>query len=127
MSYKYSLEELKNIAERMADEAVPPLSILLEGDIGAGKTTFSKFFIEKLLIIKNQQVTSPTFNIVQIYETVKGPLWHVDLYRLKKEEEIFELGLIEAIHENICLIEWPEILKKFVKDCRIEVVDLKMI
>ena len=122
--YKYSLDELKNIAESYADRVEAPFSILLEGDIGAGKTTFSKFFIERLLIDKSQPVTSPTFNIVQVYETVKGPLWHVDLYRIRKEEEVFQLGLLEAMHENICLIEWPKLIKGYVSNCNYEVLDL---
>lgn len=124
MVYKYSLEELKKIAETMADSAEPPVSFFLEGDIGAGKTTFSKFFITKILLDKNQQITSPTFNIIQIYETIKGPLWHVDLYRLKRKDELFELGIIEAMHEYLCLIEWPGILKNFSKGCNVKILNL---
>ena len=112
--YKYSLEKLQNIAEDLADKASPPFSILLNGEVGAGKTAFSKFFIGKLIIDKNQSITSPTFNIVQIYETIKGGLWHVDLYRLEEDKEIFELGLLEAMQECICLIEWPERIKKYI-------------
>ena len=102
------------MAEDLAERFTPPFSILLHGEVGAGKTAFSKFFIKKLLIDKDQNITSPTFNIVQIYETTKGSLWHVDLYRLKKDEEILELGLLEAMQECLCLIEWPEVLKKYI-------------
>lgn len=122
--YRYSLGELEELALAYAKKAEAPFSILLEGGIGMGKTTFSKFFIENLLLDGLQKVTSPTFNIVQIYETVKGPIWHADLYRLKKEDELFQLGLLEAMHENICLIEWPEILKKYIFDCNYEVLNL---
>lgn len=118
MQYKYTLIELKNLAEKMAEEIKAPCSILLEGNLGVGKTTFSQFFLKKILINKKQKVTSPTFNIVQIYETTKGVVWHVDLYRISNEDEIFQLGLIEAMHETICLIEWPSILKKYIKDCQ---------
>lgn len=123
--YKYSIEDLKKISQEFAEKATPPFSILLEGDVGVGKTAFSKFFIETLLTDKSQNVTSPTFNIVQIYETKKGPIWHVDLYRIKKEEEIFQLGLLEAMHESICLIEWPELLRKYISDCNYTVIDLQ--
>ncbi len=123
--YKYSIEDLKKIAGELAETAVAPFSILLEGNVGVGKTAFSKFFIEKLLIDKRQNITSPTFNIIQIYETIKGPIWHVDLYRIKKEEEIFQLGLLEAMHDSICLIEWPDLLKKYILDCNYITVDLQ--
>ncbi len=118
--YKYTLNELKILAEKIAEEASPPYSVLLYGNIGAGKTTFSQFFIEKLLINHNQKITSPTFNLIQIYDTIKGPVWHADLYRLKNENEIFQLGIIEAMHESICLIEWPDMLENYISDCRIE-------
>lgn len=122
--YKYSIENLKDIAEKFADDAQAPFSILLNGEVGAGKTAFSKFFINKLIVDKTQNITSPTFNIVQIYESIKGPIWHVDLYRLKKEEEILELGLIEAMHESICLIEWPEMIRKYIKSTNFVEFDL---
>ena len=109
--YKYTLAQLKKIAEDMADSVTSPCSIFLEGGLGAGKTTFSQFFIRKLLKDKQQSISSPTFNIVQIYDTTKGSIWHVDLYRIKDEREIFELGLLEAMHECICLIEWSQILR----------------
>ena len=118
--YKYTLDELKTLAEKTAEEIEAPYSILLYGNIGAGKTTFSQFFIEKLLIDHNQKITSPTFNIIQIYDTIKGSIWHADLYRIKNENEIFQLGIIEAMHESICLIEWPDILQNYISDCRIK-------
>ena len=125
--YKYSLGRLQEIATEFAFKMQPPHSILLEGDVGAGKTTFSQFFIQRLLKDLAQPVTSPTFNIVQIYDTVKGPVWHVDLYRIKHEEEIFELGLFEAMHECICLIEWSQFLfsdtlKKYTENCKYTVL-----
>lgn len=100
----------------MSEVCSPPTSILLFGELGSGKTAFAKLFIENLLFDGSQKVTSPTFNIIQIYATIRGDIWHADLYRLKKEAELEELGLIEAMHENICLIEWPEIILPFVKD-----------
>lgn len=124
VAYKYSLEKLRGIAEEMADAAQAPFSVLLEGGIGAGKTTFSRFFIQRLA--SGTQITSPTFNIVQIYDTPKGSVWHVDLYRLKGDEELFQLGLIEAMHDSICLVEWFGLLKPYISDCNYTVLDLSV-
>ena len=127
--YKYTLAQLKKIAEDMADSVTSPCSIFLEGGLGAGKTTFSQFFIRKLLKDKQQSISSPTFNIVQIYDTTKGSIWHVDLYRIKDEREIFELGLLEAMHECICLIEWSQILRssafqQYIANCKYTTLNL---
>ncbi|MBQ8651645.1 MAG: tRNA (adenosine(37)-N6)-threonylcarbamoyltransferase complex ATPase subunit type 1 TsaE [Alphaproteobacteria bacterium] len=122
--HKYTLQELESIAQKFSSEIHPPYTILLEGEVGAGKTTFSQFFLKNILLDKNQPVTSPTFNIVQIYETIKGPVWHVDLYRLKSENEIFDLGLLEAMHGCICLIEWPELIRPFISNCNHSVLKL---
>ncbi|MDR1391348.1 MAG: tRNA (adenosine(37)-N6)-threonylcarbamoyltransferase complex ATPase subunit type 1 TsaE [Holosporales bacterium] len=115
--HKYTIDQLKKKAVKLAQDVQPPFSILLFGDVGVGKTTFSKFFITRLIVDKRQNVTSPTFNVVQIYESIKGPIWHVDLYRLTDEKEIFQLGLIEAMHEHICLIEWPNFVQEYATNC----------
>lgn len=129
--HKYSLSQLKRIAEDMAAEVIAPYSVFLEGELGVGKTTFSQFFIQKLLVEKKQSITSPTFNIVQIYDTTKGSVWHVDLYRINDGREIFELGLLEAMHECICLIEWPQILhsdllQQYVANCKFTTLNLSV-
>lgn len=129
--HKYSLPELKRIAEELAENVVAPYSIFLEGGLGAGKTTFSQFFIQKLIKCGAQAVVSPTFNIIQIYDTTKGSVWHVDLYRIKDPREIFELGLLEAMQECICLIEWPQILhsdifKQYATNCNHMLLDLNV-
>ena len=127
--YKYSLKELKDLAEQLAGDIEPPFSIMLQGDVGSGKTAFSQFFITKLLKNKQQLVTSPTFNIIQVYDTIKGDVWHVDLYRINAIDEIFELDLLEAMAKYICLIEWSEILytngfEKHLETYRTMIVDL---
>jgi tRNA threonylcarbamoyladenosine biosynthesis protein TsaE len=104
------------MATDLAITVCPPFSILLSGDLGSGKTTFTRFFVRSLTGDKTCSVTSPTFNIVQIYETTKGDVWHVDLYRLKEAKEIIEIGLLEAMHENICVIEWPDLLSDFINN-----------
>ena len=98
------------MAEDLANSINPPCTILLKGNLGAGKTTFSQFFLKQILISKNQIITSPTFNIINVYNTIKGVVWHVDLYRLESKEEVFNLGLFEFMQNGIALIEWPNLI-----------------
>lgn len=81
--------------------------ILLTGDIGAGKTAFARAVIQTRLG-RQEDVPSPTFTIVQTYETKTVDIWHCDLYRLTSPDEAFELGLDDAFETAICLIEWPD-------------------
>ncbi|CAG0911585.1 unnamed protein product [Cyprideis torosa] len=81
--------------------------ILLSGGIGAGKTHFARALIQSLQDVP-EDVPSPTFTLIQQYETPAGPIWHSDLYRLGHPDEVIELGLFEAFETAICLIEWPD-------------------
>jgi tRNA threonylcarbamoyladenosine biosynthesis protein TsaE len=81
--------------------------ILLHGDIGAGKSHFSRSLIQSVMD-PIEDVPSPTFTLVQTYDTQIGEIWHADLYRLSDVDETYELGLIDAFEEAICLIEWPD-------------------
>jgi len=84
--------------------------ILLEGEMGTGKTTFVKYFIAALT--EYSGVTSPTFSIVNEYENKKGiPIYHMDLYRLETIEEALNIGIEEYLDSgNLCLIEWPNLI-----------------
>jgi tRNA threonylcarbamoyladenosine biosynthesis protein TsaE len=101
-----SLEHTKNLAQNLAHFLKNGDIVALEGPLGAGKTTFARFLIQALAK-KPLEVTSPTFNLVQVYDTSTYPIWHFDLYRLKSEEELFETGFEEALSHGILLIEWP--------------------
>ncbi len=82
-------------------------TLLLSGEIGAGKSAFARGFIRAKLG-RMEDVPSPTFTLVQTYDTDEGEIWHCDLYRLTHPDEALELGLDEAFESAICLIEWPD-------------------
>ena len=81
--------------------------VCLIGNLGAGKTTLARGAIEAWSGYP-EDAPSPTYTLVQIYEGAKGELWHVDLYRLKRPDEAWELGLEDAFASAACLVEWPE-------------------
>ena len=78
----------------------------LYGTLGMGKSVFSRAFVKSLT--SANEVPSPTFTLVQVYEAKDFDIYHFDLYRLKSPEEIFEIGMEEALYDGVCLIEWPE-------------------
>lgn len=81
--------------------------LLLEGEIGAGKSAFARSLIRHLAGAEIE-VPSPTFTLVQTYDLPQFEVWHCDLYRLSHPDEVFELGLDTAFEDSICLIEWPD-------------------
>lgn len=102
-----SPEETAALAQRIAPVLTAGDVLLLEGDIGAGKTHFARSLIQSLLVTA-EDVPSPTFTLVQVYETQDFDVWHADLYRLSSPDEVVELGLSEAFEEAVCLVEWPD-------------------
>lgn len=95
------------LGRRLAARAVPGDVILLEGPIGAGKSCLARAFIRARLG-EAEEVPSPTFTLVQVYEDDSTEIWHADLYRLTHPDEIWELGLDQAFETAICLVEWPD-------------------
>ncbi len=119
-----SAEETKNLAKKIAKELEPGAVVLLEGELGSGKTTFVQGLAEGLGVSEDYYVSSPTFALINEY---KGnvTLYHVDLYRIEPEEAE-ELGLDELLAQGILAIEWAERLPfTFYKGLhiRIEILD----
>ena len=95
-------------------------AVCLSGDLGAGKTTLARGAIEAWTGVR-EEAPSPTFTLVQAYEGPRGELWHVDLYRLKRVEEAWELGLEDAFGQAACLIEWPDRLEGLLPRDRLDI------
>lgn len=102
-----SPEQTCAIAQRLAQRLTCGDTLLLRGDIGAGKTHLARCLIRSLLPVP-EDVPSPTYTLVQTYPGRGCDIWHADLYRLTDTNEVFELGLIDAMPDAICLIEWPD-------------------
>lgn len=105
----FALESINQAAQEVCSLLKPGMPLLLYGEMGAGKTTLTKHIVAALGCC--EEVTSPTFTIMQSYETSLGALWHVDLYRLD-EHSTNELGLEELNSQAMMIIEWPERLSE---------------
>ena len=118
-----SLEDTQNLSIKISKIVGVGDIIFLHGEIGVGKTTFVRFFINHLENkneIKNSDVLSPTFNIVYDYDIGGIKILHYDLYRLKNYRDISQLGVFETSKDHIKIIEWPELIEPKPKD-RIDV------
>ena len=94
--------------------------IALEGPLGVGKTAFARALIAALG--GEEEVPSPTFTLVQVYELPTVAVWHLDLYRLAKPADAYELGIEEAFADGVSLIEWPEHLGALIPADRLDLV-----
>ena len=105
-----SAEETRRTAALMGKEAFPGEVLALIGDLGTGKTTLAKAIARGLGV--TETLTSPTFTIVQEYDTGRLPLYHFDVYRVNDEDELFEIGLEDYFHKGgVCLIEWADLIE----------------
>tara|TARA_Y100000590_G_C15558306_1_gene953715 strand:+ start:410 stop:886 length:477 start_codon:yes stop_codon:yes gene_type:complete len=112
--YLKNIKDTQNFSKKISKIINMGDIIFLYGEIGVGKTTFVRFFInsiEKENKIKNSEVLSPTFNIVYDYNIGSKRILHYDLYRLKNNKDISQLGIFETSKEHIKIIEWPELIK----------------
>ena len=119
-----SEKSTKKLAERLTSCFKGGEYIFLYGEMGVGKTTFVKYFINKFQTdekLKLTEVTSPTFNLLNEYETNHFMIKHYDLFRIKNSSEIKDLDIFENSEKVITLVEWPQLLKNTNK---VEKIDL---
>ncbi|MDC0074659.1 tRNA (adenosine(37)-N6)-threonylcarbamoyltransferase complex ATPase subunit type 1 TsaE [Alphaproteobacteria bacterium] len=117
----YNIDELKLLAKNISVQIKKNDVILLKGQLGSGKTTFVKFLISALSR-KEVVVQSPTFNLVLTYNFNDFTLWHFDLYRLTNLEDVWDLGIDEAISNGVSVIEWPEIIQEVFQENYLEIL-----
>ncbi len=103
----------------LAKQARPGDVIALSGTLGTGKSTLARAFI-RALTTDDEEVPSPTFTLVQTYESDAGTIWHFDLYRLDRPDDALELDIEEAFAEGISLIEWPDRLGRHLPAKRLD-------
>jgi len=121
MNLKYvskDIEDTLTIAENIESEKFENMVICLDGELGSGKTIFVKGFAKALGIEDN--ITSPTFNIIKEYHNAEMPLFHMDVYRLDEVEE--DIGIKDYFVKNgITIIEWSEMIKDILPEERLEI------
>ena len=98
----------ERLGATLASRLRPRDVVALQGGLGVGKTTLARAILRAASGDPALIVPSPTFTLVEVYETPHGTYWHFDLYRLETPEQVFELGWEEARAEGIVLLEWPE-------------------
>ena len=114
-----SLDHLRLISNKIAENVSNKDLIFLKGEIGVGKTTFTRNFInylQKRVGVKETEVLSPTFNLLYEYNIKNFKVMHYDLYRIKKSEELDQLGIFKDNSDSIKIIEWPELIKTNLKN-----------
>jgi tRNA threonylcarbamoyl adenosine modification protein YjeE len=115
-----SKEDTKHLAKVIAYKVRAQDVITLKGDLGVGKTAFSKYFINAI-VGHEIEVTSPTFTLVNQYDAPNFTVCHYDLYRLEHIAEAHELGIEEAFSKGVSIIEWPDIINNLLPEDRLEI------
>ena len=109
-----SLEHLNSLSQKVADMLFKNDCIFLIGEIGVGKTTFTRYLINYLQKKNGEKITevlSPTFNLLYEYDLKRIKIMHYDLYRIKKTNELDHLGIFSENEKTIKIIEWPDLIK----------------
>lgn len=121
MDYKittYSEEETIELAQNFESEKFPNMVICLRGDLGSGKTVFTKGFAQAMGI--KEEITSPTFNIIKEYTTGDMPLYHMDVYRL--DGKVDDLGIEEYFtKDGVTIIEWADMIEDYLPEERLDI------
>ena len=111
----------ERLGAALAQRLRPRDVIALQGGLGVGKTTVARAILRAASGDPGLIVPSPTFTLVEVYDTRRGAFWHFDLYRLESPEQVFELGWEEARADGIALVEWAERLGRLLPDERLTV------
>jgi tRNA threonylcarbamoyladenosine biosynthesis protein TsaE len=115
-----NLEEIREAARTFINHIGDCTVFAFYGKMGAGKTTFIKALCEELGV--DDVITSPTFAIVNEYTAQDGPVYHFDFYRIKKLEEVYDMGFEDYFYSgSLCLIEWPELIEEVLPDDAVKV------
>ena len=115
-----SPEDTQRFGIQLAEGLKPGSVIALTGDLGAGKTALTKAIAKGLGI--SEQISSPTFTIVQEYEDGRMPLYHFDVYRVNDEEDLFELGFESYLSgSGVCVIEWADLIEELLPEDTIRI------
>ena len=126
MQYKittYSEDETMELAQNIESEKFPNMVICLIGDLGSGKTVFTKAFALALGI--NENITSPTFNIIKEYDNAEMKLFHMDVYRLSDTKQ--DIGIEEYFTKRgVCIIEWADLIEDILPKNRLD-IKIKMV
>ena len=110
-----SLDKIADAAQEFVSQIGEKRVFAFYGGMGAGKTTFIKAVCDQLGV--NDAVTSPTFGIVNEYNSQMGPVYHFDFYRIKRAPEVLDIGFDDYIYSgNLCLMEWPELIEDFLPE-----------
>ncbi len=114
------IENIKEVAKRFVEEMGERRVFAFYGKMGAGKTTFIKAVCEELGV--KDVITSPTFAIVNEYTADENVIYHFDFYRIKKLEEVYDMGYEEYFYSGaLCLIEWPELIEDLLPEDAVKV------
>ena len=115
----FTVDEINDVAKQLVQHANGRKVWLFRGEMGAGKTTLIQAICEGLGV--DEQATSPTYSIINEYNatSIDAPIYHMDLYRLKNEEEALQIGIEEYLYGGVyCFIEWPDIILNLLpEDC----------
>ena len=111
----FSEKETYDLGKELGAKAVPGQILCIDGDLGVGKTVFTKGFAKGLGV--EDDVVSPTFTIIQIYDEGNLPLYHFDVYRIGEPEEMYEIGFEDYFYgEGVCLIEWASLIEELLPE-----------
>ena len=125
------LKQLNKFSQKFAQIAAVGDIIFLKGELGVGKTTFARFFInalfDNLSLQKPQSIKSPSFPIMINYSLLNYEIFHYDLFRIKNIDELSEIGIFENSQQNITIVEWPELIMNNLSDMNFYLIEFKLI